>query len=261
MAQSSIEWTQMTWNPTTGCDKISEGCRNCYAEIMAKRLQAMGQKKYENAFRLTLQPEALNIPYTWKKPKIIFVNSMSDLFHKNIPIEYILQVFKVMNETPHHTYQVLTKRAEELLKIDSLGILNWTRNIWMGVTVENNKVKERITHLKNTSAKTKFISFEPLLSDITNIDLTGIDWAIVGGESGYNARSIKKEWILNIKTQCDIAGTNFFFKQWGSVKNNPYDNDKSINQDHPNHAKGGCLLEGKYYKEIPESILNNEVYV
>lgn len=182
MAQSSIEWTEMTWNPVTGCTKISAGCKHCYAEVMAKRLQAMGVEKYKDAFKVTLHEDALKIPYTWKKQKIVFVNSMSDLFHPKVPLLFIQKVFKVMNENPQHTFQVLTKRAERLFEVHQE--LKWSHNIWMGVSVENEKVISRIDLLRETSARTKFLSCEPLIGPLHNMNLTSIDWVIVGGESG-----------------------------------------------------------------------------
>lgn len=234
MAKSSIEWTEMTWNPTTGCDKISEGCRFCYAEIMSMRLQAMGQPKYQNGFDLTLHPNTLTIPYTWKKSKIVFVNSMSDLFHKDIPMSYIQEVFRVMNENPIHIFQVLTKRADILAKYSPL--LDWSPNIWMGVTVENQKFIERIDYLRDTGAFVKFLSLEPLIGPIKDLNLYNIDWVIAGGESGPKARPMKKEWVLDVKDQCIRADVKFFFKQWGGF----------------NKKKAGRQLEGKIYNEMPE---------
>ncbi len=233
MAQSSIEWTEMTWNPVTGCDKISAGCKYCYAEVMAKRLQAMGLEKYKNAFKLTLHEDALAIPYTWKKQKVVFVNSMSDLFHKDVPIEYIQKVFKVMNENPQHTFQVLTKRADRLLELHEE--LRWTHNIWMGVSVENAKVKNRIDALRRTNARTKFLSCEPLIGALPHLNLQNIDWVIVGGESGRKARPMKEEWALDIMDQCKQANVAFFFKQWGGT----------------NKKKTGRLLQGQVYDEMP----------
>ena len=252
MAQSSIEWTEMTWNPTTGCNKISAGCKFCYAEVMSKRLKAMGQDKYKNGFKLTIHPESLKVPYEWKKPKTVFVNSMSDLFHKDIPLTYLKNVFKVMNETPQHTYQILTKRADVLAKYDAMGILNWTPNIWMGVSVEDERVMERIDYLRNIGAYIKFLSLEPLIGALPNLNLTDINWVIVGGESGHNARPMKKEWVMEIKKECDRAEVAFFFKQWGKTEFNSNPNDPTINTDHPKHAKGGCNLNGKIYRRMPD---------
>lgn len=233
MAQSSIEWTEMTWNPTTGCDKVSAGCKYCYAEVMARRLQAMGIKKYKDGFELRLHEDALQIPYEWKKPKVVFVNSMSDLFHKDVPLSFIQKVFDVMNKTPTHTYQVLTKRAERLYEIHDK--LNWGVNIWMGVSVENDKVKDRIDFLRETNAKVKFLSLEPLIGPLTNLNLEHIHWAIVGGESGRKARPMKESWVWDIRQQCADQGVAFFFKQWGGV----------------NKKKTGRELGGRTYDEMP----------
>ena len=236
MASTKIEWTEMTWNPVTGCDKISSGCKHCYAEVMAIRLQAMGQAKYKNGFNLTLHPESLNEPYKWKKSKVIFVNSMGDLFHKDVPIEYIQKVFRVMKENPQHVFQVLTKRADILNYYDNEGWLEWTHNIWMGVTVENTSVLKRIDQLRETKARVKFLSCEPLLSAVPNMNLKGIDWVIVGGESGRTPRPIKEEWVIDIQEQCEKADVAFYFKQWGGT----------------NKKKAGSVLNGKLYKEVPQ---------
>ena len=236
MAQSSIEWTEMTWNPTTGCDKISAGCKYCYAEVMTRRLQAMGIDKYKEGFELRLHEDALNIPYEWKKPKVVFVNSMSDLFHKNVPLSFIQKVFDVMNNTPMHTYQVLTKRAERLFELHDR--LNWGVNIWMGVSVENDKVKDRIDFLRETNSKVKFLSLEPLIGPLTNLNLDQIHWAIVGGESGRKARPMKESWVWDIRQQCADQGVAFFFKQWGGV----------------NKKKTGRELGGRTYDEMPMMI-------
>ena len=233
MAQSSIEWTEMTWNPTTGCDKISAGCKYCYAEVMTRRLHAMGIDKYKDGFAVRTHEDSLNTPFTWKKPKVVFVNSMSDLFHPNVPIEFIKKVFFVMNETPQHTYQVLTKRASRLFEIHSQ--LTWAENIWMGVSVEDERVIERINFLRETNAKTKFLSCEPLIGPLRSMDLTGIDWVIVGGESGRKARPIYESWVWDIKQQCDDQGSAFFFKQWGGK----------------NKKKSGRLLGERTYDEMP----------
>lgn len=236
MAQSSIEWTEMTWNPTTGCDKISAGCKFCYAEVMSKRLQAMGVEKYRNNFEITIHEEELLTPYNWRKPKVVFVNSMSDLFHKEVPIDFIRKVFKVMKDNPQHIFQVLTKRADILRYYDSEGWLEWTDNIWMGVSVENDKVTNRIDLLRETGAKVKFLSCEPLIGSLPNMNLKGINWVIVGGESGYKSRPMQSEWVTDIKNQCLSAGVAFFFKQWGGV----------------NKKKTGRLLEGKTWDAMPE---------
>lgn len=236
MAQSSIEWTEMTWNPTTGCDKVSAGCKFCYAETMSRRLKAMNVDKYANGFELNIHEDELYIPYSWKKPKIVFVNSMSDLFHKDVPIDFIQKVFKVMRDNPQHVFQVLTKRADVLLYYDKEGWLDWSHNIWMGVSVENEKVIKRIDFLSQTNAKIKFLSCEPLIGSLPNMNLSGIDWVIVGGESGRTPRPIKEEWVQDIKDQCKKANTAFFFKQWGGT----------------NKKKNGRLLDGKIYSEMPE---------
>lgn len=233
MAQSSIEWTEMTWNPTTGCDKISAGCKYCYAEVMTRRLMAMGVEKYKNGFDVTVHEDALDIPYSWKKSKVVFVNSMSDLFHPEVPFEFIQKVFVVMNNTPQHTYQVLTKRAERLFELHHK--LNWTPNIWMGVSVENEKVTDRIDFLRETNAMVKFLSCEPLIGPLANLNLSNIDWVIVGGESGRKARPIEENWVLDILNQCETQNVRFFFKQWGGV----------------NKKKSGRQLNGRTYDDMP----------
>ena len=254
MAQSNIEWTELTWNPVTGCSKISPGCKFCYAETMSKRLKAMGVDKYKDGFNLKIHPDTLNIPFTWKKPKIVFVNSMSDLFHDDVDEAFIKAVFAVMNNTPQHIYQVLTKRAERLLELSPS--LNWSNNIWMGVSVENDKYTYRIGELAKTAAKTKFLSIEPLIGPVRNLNLNNIDWVIVGGESGHKARPIKRAWIDYIKTKCDSNGVPFFFKQWGKAKFNENPTDPTIESIHPNHAKGGCEIDGKVYRNMPSRLLN-----
>jgi protein gp37 len=236
MAHTKIEWTEMTWNPTTGCTKISIGCKNCYAEIMAKKLQKMKINKYQDGFELRLHQSELYFPYSCKKPSKIFVNSMSDLFHEDLPLNFIQRVFHVMNDCPQHIFQVLTKRSDILWHYASL--LHWSSNIWMGVTVESSSYTKRIHDLRMTGAFIKFLSLEPLLSPIPDLDLTGIDWVIVGGESGPNARTIKKEWVIDIRDQCQRNGVAFFFKQWGGK----------------NKKEAGCLLDGKEYKENPFNI-------
>lgn len=250
MAQSSIEWTQMTWNPTTGCDKVSAGCKFCYAEVMSRRLKAMGTEKYKNGFKLTIHPESLETPREWKIPKTVFVNSMSDLFHEDVPLSFIKKVFKVMNDTPQHTYQILTKRGDVLFKHHEK--LNWTKNIWMGVSVENEKVVDRIDFLRNTNAKVKFLSLEPLIGPLSNLNLKNIHWAIVGGESGHGARPMEYEWVMEIKKQCKDAEVLFFFKQWGRQEFNINPEDPTIDAEHPQHAKGGCQLKGKIYRQMPQ---------
>ena len=234
MATSKIEWTEETWNPITGCSKISAGCKNCYAERFAKRLQAMHVDRYKNAFTVTVHRETFDKPLSWKKPRMIFVNSMSDIFHEDICEEDILALFKVMNEANWHTFQVLTKRPERLLRLSKK--INWTPNIWMGVSVENKETLNRIDYLKKTDAKVKFVSAEPLLESLSTIDLTGIDWLIVGGESGHNSRPIDKRWVIELRDLAEKTNTAFFFKQWGGI----------------NKKKNGSLLEGKHYKEYPQ---------
>jgi len=242
MANSSIEWTEMTWNPTTGCTKISAGCKFCYAEIMTRRLKAMGQQKYKDGFKVVkAHSDALSIPYTWKNSKIVFVNSMSDLFHKEIPLDFIKQVFHVMNDNPQHVFQVLTKRAERLFDLHAQ--LKWTHNIWMGVSVENEKVKDRIEFLGKTNAKVKFLSCEPLIGSLPNLNLNVIDWVIVGGESGHNPRPMNPDWVLDIQNQCAKAKIAFFFKQWGGR----------------NKKASGRLLNGRTYDEMPEIELQSHV--
>ncbi|MCY7346998.1 MAG: phage Gp37/Gp68 family protein [Pyrinomonadaceae bacterium] len=231
--KSPIEWTESTWNPVTGCNKISPGCKNCYAERLSKRLKAMGQSNYRNGFKLTMQPQMLELPLSWKKPQTIFVNSMSDLFHKNVPLDYIQRVFDVMKRAHWHRFQVLTKRADRLAELSSE--LEWSPNIWMGVSVESQKYVHRIDELRETGAKVRFLSLEPLLGALKNLNLKEIDWAIVGGESGYGARPIKEDWVLEIRKQCQDFDVPFFFKQWGGV----------------NKKKAGRLLEGKTWDEMP----------
>ncbi len=232
--KSAIEWTESTWNPVTGCNKISPGCKNCYAERLAKRLKAMGQANYKNGFRLTLQPQMLELPLSWKKPQTIFVNSMSDLFHKNVPLEYIHQVFDVMKRAHWHRFQVLTKRSSRLAELSPL--LEWSPNIWMGVSVESQKYDYRIDNLRRTGAAIKFLSLEPLLGALKNLNLSEMDWAIVGGESGYGARPILEEWVTEIRHQCQNQNVAFFFKQWGGT----------------NKKKTGRLLEGRTWDEMPK---------
>jgi protein gp37 len=241
MAQSSIEWTEMTWNPTTGCTKISAGCKFCYAEIMSKRLEAMGIAKYKDGFKVRVHDDQLSIPYSWKRSKVVFVNSMSDLFHVDIPIDFIKKVFKVMNENPQHVFQVLTKRAERLLEIDSQ--VKWTHNIWMGVSVEDERVKGRIEFLRKTNAKVKFLSCEPLIGPLRKMNLRKIDWVIVGGESGHHPRPMNEEWVLDIQDQCEKKDVAFFFKQWGGR----------------NKKANGRILNGKTYDEMPETELQQSV--
>jgi protein gp37 len=234
---SGIEWTDATWNPVTGCTKVSPGCKHCYAKRMAERLQAMRQPNYANGFAVTLQPHMLNLPLGWKQPRMIFVNSMSDLFHDAVPLEYIRRVFDVIARAEWHRFQVLTKRAERLASLDRL--LNWPTNLWMGVSVENREYLPRVDQLRSTGAKIKFLSLEPLLGPLDELDLGGIDWAIVGGESGPGARPIHESWVTGIRSNCQRAGVPFFFKQWGG----------------PNKKKAGRMLDGRTWDEMPVKLI------
>ena len=233
-SNSPIEWTEATWNPLTGCDKVSPGCAHCYAERMAKRLKAMGQSNYARGFELTLQPQMLELPLRWKRSKRIFVNSMSDMFHVDVPLEFIQRAFDVMQRAHWHQYQVLTKRSERLLSLDSQ--LNWEPHIWMGVSVENARFLHRIDHLRETRAHVKFLSLEPLLGPLPRLDLRNIDWVIVGGESGPHARSMDPGWVSDIRDQCQNANVAFFFKQWGGVFK----------------SRTGRELEGRTWNQMPE---------
>jgi protein gp37 len=237
--KSAIEWTESTWNPVTGCTKISPGCHNCYAERMALRLKAMGQKNYRNGFDVTCHQHALDIPLKWKRPQMVFVNSMSDLFHKDVPDEFILDIFATMQQAKQHQFQVLTKRAERLAQL-SPG-LPWVDNIWMGVTVESVDYKYRINYLRYTGANIKFLSFEPLLADLGEINFDEIDWVIVGGESGPGARPMEIGWVRNIREQCLAQNVPFFFKQWGGI----------------NKKKTGRILDGETWDEMPIGFRKN----
>lgn len=235
MAKSTIEWTELTWNPTTGCSKISQGCKFCYAEIMTRRLKAMGQEKYSQGFKTVVEhPKTLKDPYRWSGNKIVFVNSMSDLFHEDVSIDFIKRVFKAMNDNPQHTFQVLTKRSERLLDISEE--LEWGNNIWMGVSVEDSKVKYRIRDLQKSSAKVKFLSLEPLIGDLKYLPLKNINWVIVGGESGFRPREMRETWVQNILRQCKERNVPFFFKQWGGT----------------NKKAAGRILNGRTYDEMPQ---------
>lgn len=239
MANSKIEWTDATWNTVSGCTKISAGCKNCYAETMTRRLKGFGQEKYEKGFdEVCVHPETLDEPLTWKKPRMVFVNSMSDLFHADVPEDFILKVFNVMVKASDHIFQVLTKRSDRLLQLSPK--LPWQPNIWAGVTVEDSENLVRADHLRRTAAGVKFISFEPLLGPMKPLNLKGIDWAIVGGESGPKARPMEEEWVLLIRDKCQGTKTPFFFKQWGGK----------------NKKKAGRLLEGRTWDEMPE-VSNN----
>lgn len=231
--KSPIEWTESTWNPLTGCTKISPGCKHCYAERMALRLQRMGQRNYTNGFSLTLHETALDLPLRWKKPQTIFVNSMSDMFHQKVPREFIVRAFDVMRQAHWHRFQVLTKRAERLASLSS--DIPWSKNIWMGVSVESDSYRYRIDHLRDTDAAIKFLSLEPLLGPLDDLQLDGIDWVIVGGESGPGARPMNVSWVTSIRDQCTNAGVPFFFKQWGGVWK----------------KKFGRTLEGRTWDQMP----------
>jgi protein gp37 len=239
---SGIEWTEATWNPTTGCNRTSPGCDNCYALTLAKRLKAMGQSKYQNdgdprtsgpGFGLTLHPDTLDLPLSWGAPRLIFVNSMSDLFHQDVPLEYIRRVFGVIARTPQHTYQLLTKRSRRLAEV--AGQLDWPPNLWMGVSVESARYVFRINHLRDVDAAVRFVSAEPLLGPLDNVDLGGIHWLIAGGESGPRARPVDLLWIENLRDLCAAAGVPFFFKQWGGRT----------------PKAGGRELDGRTYDEMP----------
>ena len=241
MRTTKIEWTEKTWNPVTGCNKMSEGCEHCYAENMSRRLCAMGNPKYTNGFALTLHPDSLNDPLKWYKPATIFVCSMSDLFHKDVPFEFVDKVMMTIRKTPRHKYQILTKRADRMQEYFSTRSI--PSNVWLGVTVETDKRKSRIDCLRNLPAKVKFLSCEPLLSDLGQMDLTGINWVIVGGESGNQARPMQESWVLNIKEQADAQHIPFFFKQWGTWGADGIKRNKKVN---------GKLLQGKVVQQMPK---------
>lgn len=243
--RSAIEWTEATWNPTTGCDRVSAGCDNCYALTLAKRLKAMGSPKYQAdgdprtsgpGFALALHPDSLRVPYQWRSPRVVFVNSMSDLFHARVPLDFVRRVFAVMADTPQHTYQVLTKRSRRLRLV--AGRLEWPDNVWMGVSVENADVLDRVDHLRQTPAAVKFLSCEPLLGSLRGMDLTGINWVIAGGESGRNHRPVDPEWVREIRDTCTHAGVPFFFKQWGGRT----------------PKSGGRALDGRSWDQMPAEV-------
>ncbi len=240
---SKIEWTEMTWNPVTGCSKVSKGCNNCYAERMAYRLKAMGSPRYENGFNVTIHHDLVDRPKSWRKPRMVFVNSMSDLFHERVPFEFIRSVFETMSSTPQHVYQILTKRSSRLIELSPK--LNWTRNIWMGVSVEDRKSISRIDDLRKVPANVRFLSCEPLLEDIPDLPLNGIHWVIVGGESGPSARPMDYIWVENILRLCKNSGVPFFFKQWGGV-----------------HKKeNGRELNNRTYSELPISEIEHPAVI
>ena len=231
---STIEWTHATWNPVTGCEKVSPGCKNCYAERMSERLRLMGQPNYRNGFAVTLQPHMLEVPLGWKRPQRIFVNSMSDLFEESVPLEYVRAVLDVARRAHWHHFQVLTKRAERLAALDAE--LDWPPNVWMGVSVENADYLWRIDELRRARAALRFLSIEPLLGPLEELDLRGIDWVIVGGESGPHCRSVDPAWVVGVRDRCLASGVPFFFKQWGGT----------------NKKKTGRELEGRTWDELPE---------
>ena len=233
MAASKIEWTEETWNPITGCTKYSDGCLNCYAARFAERLKNMGSERYIDGFKVTIHKDIYDRPLHWAKPRMIFVNSMSDLFHKDIPDVEILEIFDVMNRASHHTFQVLTKRSERLVELSNR--INWTDNIWMGVSIESDRYLKRSNDLRKCGAKIKFVSAEPLLGSLKALNLADIDWLIVGGESGPKSRPMDEEWVIELRDKAKISDTAFFFKQWGGVQK----------------KKNGSLLQGVYYKEYP----------
>ena len=248
--RTGIEWTETTWNPTTGCDRVSVGCDNCYALTLAKRLKAMGNPKYQNdgdskssgpGFGLTLHDYQLELPYRWKSPRVVFVNSMSDLFHPDVPLEFIQRVFAVMADTPQHTYQILTKRSKRLATL--AGELDWQENVWMGVTVETDRYAFRIDHLRSVNAAVRFVSAEPLLGPLPGLDLSGISWLIAGGESGHSARPMEESWVRDLRDQCVDTATAFFFKQWGG--RTPKAN--------------GRELDGIHYDDMPQKMANLQV--
>lgn len=233
MARTTIEWTETSWNPVTGCSKVSTGCKHCYAERMARRLKAMGQRNYVNGFDVTLHDHMLEVPLGWTRPRMVFVNSMSDLFHEDVPASFIMKVFTVIGRAHRHTFQILTKRAQRLATLGPS--IEWPTNVWMGVSVENARYTGRIAHLKKCGASVKFLSLEPLLGSIPHLELDGIDWVIVGGESGPGARPMKEPWVLQIRDQCSRSGTPFFFKQWGGR----------------NKKRAGRCLQGRTWNEMP----------
>jgi len=233
---SKIEWTETTWNPVTGCDKISQGCKFCYAERLAKRLKAMDNPRYKNGFKVTLHEDLITLPLKWKQPRVIFVNSMSDLFHKDVPFSFIEKIFRTMNESPRHIYQILTKRSDRLRELSQ--DLPWPDNVWMGVSVEDQRVASRIDDLREVPAHVRFLSCEPLIGPLYSLNLDGIHWVIVGGESGPEARPMKPEWVISILDQCRQSNVPFFFKQWGGV------------QKH----RTGRELEGRTYNEMPKGV-------
>ena len=240
--QTSIEWTNSTWNPVTGCHKVSPGCKNCYAARLAPRLRAMGNPRYANGFEVTLHSDLVELPTKWTKPKKIFVNSMSDLFHTEVPLDFIQSVFSTIVAANHHTFQVLTKRPEQALKMAVE--LPWPTNLWMGVSVENSDYLHRVDTLRQIPARTRFLSLEPLIGAIPNVDLSGIDWVIVGGESGPGARKIEEDWVRSIRDQCEAASVRFFFKQWGGT----------------NKKRSGRMLDNRTWDDFPLTVDTEEPF-
>lgn len=236
---SSIEWTDATWNPVTGCTKVSAGCDNCYAATLAARLQRMGNPRYKNGFKVTLHPDVIELPLKWKQSRRIFVNSMSDLYHRDVPDEYIRRVFEVMEQAHWHQFQILTKRPQRLARLAPT--LPWPQNVWQGVSIEDNRVGFRADFLRKVPAAVRFVSFEPLIGPVDEVNLEGIDWAITGGESGWNARPIKKDWVIDLLRRCRKTGVAFFFKQWGGIT----------------HAAGGRILNGRTYDYFPTAHLRD----
>lgn len=231
---SSIEWTNTTWNPVTGCTKLSHGCKFCYAERMSKRLKAMGVDKYKNGFSVAVHESSLEEPLKWKKPRLVFVNSMSDLFHQAVPVDFIKNVFEIMNQVPQHTFQILTKRPSRVVALDSE--LEWASNIWLGTSIESEMWLKRLLQLRETGAQTRFLSLEPLLGPLPTLDLTDIDWVIVGGESGPGARPMQADWVRDIRDNCVTRKVPFFFKQWGGVFK----------------KRTGRILDNKVWNQMPE---------
>ena len=240
MGKTKIEWSEVTWNPVTGCDAVSPGCDNCYAESMAKRLKAMGSYNYRNGFKVTLHPHMLDKPKSWQKSRLVFVNSMSDMFHPKVTFDFVSQVFDTMRNTPKHTYQILTKRPKTMaFYVDRELGGNVPENVWLGTSVESHDYKARIDALREIPGPVRFLSLEPLIGDLGKLDLGNIDWVIVGGESGPGCRPMLEEWVMNIKSQCDDSGVPFFFKQWGGVRK----------------KETGRELLGQTWDDMPESVL------
>lgn len=267
MSESNIEWTGLTWNPIVGCQKVSPGCANCYAERMSTRLAGMARKRGNSAGRLKSYlhvinnhgrwsgevrtvPEALDEPKSWKKPQLVFVNSMSDLFHHDVPLSFIHSVFRVMADCPRHRFQLLTKRHNRLVQLSDS--IDWPGNVWMGVSIESDAYVGRADCLRRTKAAIKFLSLEPLLGPLPSLRLDGIDWVIIGGESGPGARPVDRDWVVDLRDRCQAQGIPFFFKQWGKLRFNPDPHDPSA-KENGGSAKGGRMLDGEYWNQMPES--------